>query len=161
VANLVRLLLLTGARKNEIAQCKWSWVELDSHKICLPDSKTGAKSLFLSDGAIQVLRDQRITSRDPSSEYVFPGGKQGAPIVNLYKPWGLICDECNLAKVRIHDLRHTAASIAVGQGIALPIIGKLLGHSQAQTTARYAHVGNDPALAAANAVGTALGASIM
>ncbi len=156
MANLFKLLLLTGARKNEIATCEWDWVDWDNRVIRLPDSKTGAKSLYLSDSALQVLKSQQVTTRNPDSDYVFPGAKRDGHIINLSKPWKLICEEAKLKNVRIHDLRHTAASIAVGQGVALPIIGRLLGHSQAQTTARYAHVDNDPALAAANVVGAAL-----
>ena len=128
----------------------------DHSVIRLPDSKTGAKPLYLSDSALQVLKSQQVTTRNPDSDYVFPGAKRDGHIINLSKPWKLICEEAELTNVRIHDLRHTAASIAVGQGVALPIIGRLLGHSQAQTTARYAHVDNDPALAAANIVGDAL-----
>ena len=93
-------------------------------------------------------------------KFVFPGAKADKAIVNLSKPWKLICEEAELENLRIHDLRHTAASIAVGQGVALPIIGRLLGHTQTQTTARYAHVDADPALKAANAIGQAIGAAI-
>ena len=156
MANVFRLLLLTGARKNEIAACEWAWIGWENSIIRLPDSKTGAKPLYLSGSAVQVLKSQKITTRRPDSEFVFPGVKRDGHIVNLAKPWRLICQEADLPDVRIHDLRHTAASIAVGQGVALPIIGRLLGHSQAQTTVRYAHVDSDPALAAANVVGTAL-----
>lgn len=160
VANLFRLLLLTGARRNEIATCEWEWIDWERQVILLPESKTGAKPLFLGDSALQVLQSQRVTTRDPDSCYVFPGKKQDAPLVNLSKPWKMICKAADLKDIRIHDLRHTAASIAVGQGVALPIIGRLLGHTQTQTTARYAHVDSDPALAAANAIGDVVGTSI-
>lgn len=156
MANYFRLLLLTGARKSEIATCKWGWIDWNTHLIHLPDSKTGSKPLYLSDGAIEVLQSQKTTSKDTTSKYMFPGAKRGCHIVNVSKPWALICNRANLTDVRIHDLRHTAASIAVGQGVALPIIGRLLGHSQTQTTARYAHVDSDPALAAANLIGAAI-----
>lgn len=76
-------------------------------------------------------------------------------MINLRKPWGRICLRASLQEVRLHDLRHTAASVAVAQGASLPVIGRLLGHSQAQTTQRYAHVDSDPALRAANAMGSA------
>ncbi|NVO56025.1 site-specific integrase [Rhodobacteraceae bacterium B1Z28] len=160
VANLIRLLLLTGARRNEIAKCEWGWVNWEQKRISLPDSKTGAKPLFLGDSALQVLQSQKVTTRDPDSVYVFPGKKLNSPLVNLSKPWKLICGAAELKGIRIHDLRHTAASIAVGQGVGLPVIGRLLGHTQTQTTARYAHVDSDPALAAANAIGNAVGGSI-
>lgn len=160
MANLFRLLLLIGARRSEITACEWDWIDWGRRIIALPDSKTGAKPLFLNSEAIAILRNQRVTSRDHTSKFVFPGKKDGQCIVNISKPWALICKEAELADLRIHDLRHTAASIAVGQGIALPIIGRLLGHTQTQTTARYAHVDTDPALKAADAIGKIVGAAI-
>lgn len=160
MANLFRLLLLVGARRSEISNCEWDWIDWDRRIIALPDSKTGAKPLFLSNEAVAVLESQKITTRHQSSKFVFPGMKAGQSIVNLAKPWKLICEEAALADLRIHDLRHTAASVAVGQGVALPIIGRLLGHTQAQTTARYAHVDADPALRAADTIGQAIGAAI-
>ncbi|KJZ21455.1 tyrosine-type recombinase/integrase [Tritonibacter mobilis] len=160
MANLFRLLLLVGARRSEISNCEWNWIDWERRIIALPDSKTGAKPLFLSDEAITVLENQKITTRHQSSKFVFPGAKADKAIVNLSKPWKLICEEAELENIRIHDLRHTAASIAVGQGVALPIIGRLLGHTQTQTTARYAHVDADPALKAANVIGQAIGAAI-
>ena len=77
-------------------------------------------------------------------------------MINLRKPWTRVCEHAGIEGVRLHDLRHTAASIAVGQGASLPVIGRLLGHSQAQTTLRYAHVDADPALIAANQIGDAV-----
>jgi len=77
-------------------------------------------------------------------------------MINLRKPWARICTRAELQEVRLHDLRHTAASVAVAQGASVPVIGRLLGHSQAQTTQRYAHVDADPALRAANFVGGAM-----
>lgn len=156
VARLFKLLLLTGARRSELQTCQWRWVDFDNRVIRLPDSKTGAKPLYLSDSALDVLRTQKAQTHQPESAFVFPGTGRGGHIINLSKPWKLICEEADLKDVRIHDLRHTAASIAVGQGVALPVIGRLLGHSQTQTTARYAHVDADPALSAANLIGEAL-----
>lgn len=160
MANLFRLLLLVGARRSEISNCEWDWIDWNRRIIALPDSKTGAKPLFLSHEALSVLESQKITTRHQSSRFVFPGMKASQSIVNLAKPWKIICDEAELDDLRIHDLRHTAASVAVGQGVALPIIGRLLGHTQTQTTARYAHVDADPALKAADTIGQALGAAI-
>ncbi|MBR2654927.1 MAG: site-specific integrase [Loktanella sp.] len=160
MANLFRLLLLVGARRSEISNCEWDWIDWSRRIIALPDSKTGAKPLFLSNQAIAVLEGQKITTRHPSSKFVFPGKNENRSIVNLAKPWKIVCDEAELGNLRIHDLRHTAASIAVGNGVALPIIGRLLGHTQTQTTARYAHVDADPALRAADTIGEALGAVI-
>ena len=153
IGNAIRLLLLTGARLTEITQAEWEWVNWKQQIIALPDSKTGKKPIYLSAAALELLRHQQANSRDATSEYIFPGQKAGQALVNLRKPWGRICERANIEGVRLHDLRHTAASIAVGQGITLPVIGALLGHSQAQTTLRYAHVDSDPALVAADAIG--------
>lgn len=156
MANAITLLLLTGARKNEILTCEWAWVSFDTQLIALPDSKTGRKPVYLSDQAIKLLQLQQEHSRDPNSKYIFPGQRKGQCIVNLSKPWGRICKRAELEDVRIHDLRHTAASVAVGAGVSIPVIGRLLGHSQPQTTARYAHVDHDPATLAANKIGHAI-----
>ncbi|MGB5864410.1 MAG: site-specific integrase [Sulfitobacter sp.] len=153
MANAITLLLLTGARKNELLTCEWSWVSFETCSIALPDSKTGRKTLYLSEHAVRLLQSQQEYSRDPDSKYVFPGQRKGQCLVNISKPWGRICNRAKLEDVRLHDLRHTAASVAVGEGVSLPIIGRLLGHSQPQTTARYAHVDRDPAVFAANAIG--------
>jgi len=154
-ANAIRLLLLTGARLNEVLTAKWEWLDAERCILALPDSKTGAKPVYLSDAALAVLDDQ--SSYSASSSFVFPGAGAEGRMINLRKPWTRICARAELQQVRLHDLRHTAASIAVAQGASLPIIGKLLGHSQAQTTQRYAHVDTDPALKAANAIGQAMG----
>ena len=153
-ANAIRLLLMTGARLTEILSAKWAWVDYDRCLIALPDSKTGAKPVFLSEAAIAILKEQ--SSSSGNGEFIFPGpGKNGA-MVNLRKPWIKVCERAGLSSVRLHDLRHTAASVAVAQGASLPIIGRLLGHTQAQTTHRYAHVDSDLALIAANAIGEAM-----
>lgn len=160
MANAFTLLLLTGARKNEVLTCRWTWVSLENSLIALPDSKTGQKSIFLSEQAVQILRMQQKQSRDPQSPFVFPGLRKGQCLVNISKPWARICEQAEVENVRIHDLRHTAASIAVGEGVSLPIIGRLLGHSQPQTTARYAHVDSDPAVIAANAIGVIISGTL-
>lgn len=152
----IRLLLLTGARLNEILTARWEWVDLERRVIELPDSKTGRKTLFLSDPALDVLHELRGLSTSADCPFVIRGRVRNQSLVNLTKPWKRICARADLAGVRIHDLRHTAASIGVGQGMNLPVIGRLLGHTQASTTQRYAHVDIDPALAAANRIGTAV-----
>ena len=153
IGNAVKLLLLTGARLTEITNAQWEWVDWKLQILALPDSKTGKKPVYLGASAIELLRQQQATSRDADSMYIFPGRSAGKPLHNLRKPWGRICQRAGIVGVRLHDLRHTAASIAVGQGITLPVIGALLGHSQAQTTLRYAHVASDPALMAVDAIG--------
>ena len=158
--NAVKLLLLTGARVTELTQAMWQWLNVEAKVLELPDSKTGKKTIYLSPTAIEILELQRTVSRDKESEYIFPGRSKGKPLHNLRKPSGKICEEAGISGVRLHDLRHTAASIAVGQGLGLPIVGRLLGHSQAQTTQRYAHVDSDPALKAAKIVGDIVGAAL-
>jgi integrase len=153
IGNAVKLLLLTGARLTEITNAKWEWVDWKLQILALPDSKTGKKPVYLGATAIELLRQQQATSRDADSIYIFPGRSAGKPLHNLRKPWGRVCERAGIKGVRLHDLRHTAASIAVGQGITLPVIGALLGHSQAQTTLRYTHVASDPALIAVDAIG--------
>jgi integrase len=101
-----------------------------------------------------------VLAAKKKSEFLFPGRSADKPMINLRKPWVRVCEKAGIEGVRLHDLRHTAASLAVGQGVSLPVIGRLLGHSQAQTTLRYAHVDNNPALAAANLIGSALGSRI-
>jgi integrase len=159
-ANAIRVLLYTGARLNEILTAKVSWVDWERRVIALPDSKTGKKLVYLSDQAILILRQQEVLAAKKKSEFLFPGRSADKPMINLRKPWVRVCEKAGIEGVRLHDLRHTAASLAVGQGVSLPVIGRLLGHSQAQTTLRYAHVDNNPALAAANLIGSALGSRI-
>ena len=150
-ANILELLLLTGARSSELASAQWPWVNWDMQMIELPDSKTGAKPIYLSDAAILVLRQQHARSKE--QQFIYPGRSKGKHIHNLRKPWSRICKEAGLEGVRVHDLRHTAASLALGSGTSLAIVGRLLGHTQVQTTLRYAHLDKDPALKAANSIG--------
>ncbi len=156
-ANAIELLLLSGARLNEVLKAEWSLVDYDNSVINVPDSKTGAKTIYLSDAALALLANQLEICGN--SIYIFPSNRSDGPLVNLRKSWCRICERAGLPSVRLHDLRHTAASIAVGQGASLAIVGKLLGHSQAQTTLRYAHVDIDPALRASNALGGAVSSS--
>ena len=151
---------MTAARVTEITQAKWEWVDFEAQVLALPDSKTGRRPVYLSPVAVNLLKSQLATTRDQKSEYIFPGRSEGKPLHNLRKPWGKVCTAAKIEGVRLHDLRNTAASIAVGQGVSLPVIGRLLGHSQTQTTQRYAHVDADPALQAAKIVGDIVGAAL-
>ena len=156
----VKLLLLTGARLNEILTAKWEWVDLERRVVYLPDSKTGKKTLYLSEAAVEVLRGLQALTTTAGNPYVIQGRVKGQPLVNLTKPWARICKRAGLKNVRLHDLRHTAASIGVSQGMNLPVIGRLLGHTQASTTNRYAHVDIDPALAAADKIGNVVSGAL-
>ena len=153
-ACVLELLLHTGARSGELASAQWVWVDWKLQIIMLPDSKTGPKPIYLSDPAVALLRQQYARSKDQA--FIFPGRSPGKHIHNLRKPWARICTKAGLNGVRVHDLRHTAASLALGSGSSLAIVGRLLGHSQAQTTLRYAHLESDPALRAANLIGKSI-----
>jgi integrase len=144
------LLVLTGARLNEILTLRWPEVDLDRQLLRLADSKTGAKTIFLNDAATDLLRTMPRLAGNP---HVIAGAKKGACLVNLQKPWRRVRARAGLNDVRIHDLRHSFASIAAGAGLSLPIIGKLLGHTQPVTTARYAHLAADPIRTASNLIG--------
>jgi integrase len=148
-----RLLLLTGCRLSEIQKLKWAWVDLDEMEIRLPDSKTGAKSVYLGEAAIDVFKKVPKVGGNP---FVIVGKKPGGYLTDMQRPWRRIRKLAELEDVRIHDLRHTFASggLVVGEGLSM--IGKLLGHTQIQTTARYAHLANDPIKAAATKIASRL-----
>lgn len=150
VITALRLLILTGARLSEILGLRWEWIDFEQCCIRLPDSKTGAKDIPLNQPALEEL--ERIP-RLQDNPYVIPGAKDGQHLVNLNKPWRRIRVKAGLPEVRIHDLRHSYASVAAAAGLGLPIIGALLGHTQAQTTARYSHLAMDPLRAATEEVG--------
>jgi integrase len=153
----ISLLVLTGARLNEILTLRWDYVQLAERVLRLPDSKTGAKVIFLNDAAIRLLRTMPRMVANP---FVIAGGKPGARLVNLQKPWRRIRAAANLDELRIHDLRHSFASVGAGAGMSLIVIGKLLGHNQAATTARYAHLSADPVRDASNLIGTRITAAM-
>lgn len=133
----IRLLILTGARRNEILTLQWRDVDLRRHLLILRDSKTGEKVIHLNEPAVQVLQ---TISRLAGNPYVIVGRVHGTHMVNIHKIWDQIRKEAGLEDVRIHDLRHSFASLAAETGASLPMIGKLLGHSQPRTTQRYAHL---------------------
>ncbi|WP_374545028.1 tyrosine-type recombinase/integrase [Rhodoblastus sp.] len=156
-AGAIRLLILTGARLREILGAKWEHVDLERGIIHLPDSKTGAKPIYLSAAAQEVL----ITlPRIKDNPHVIPGEKKGAPRPDLKRPWATLTRAAGLGGVRIHDLRHSFASFGAGASLGLPIIGKLLGHSQAATTHRYAHLDADPMRRAVDTIGSTINAAM-
>ena len=133
----IQLLIYTGARLSEILELKWKYVDLKQRLISLPDSKTGRKAIMLSKPAFKILKNIPKQKNNP---YVICGKISGQHLVNLQKPWRHIRKLANLTDVRIHDLRHSFASVGARQGGSLPAIGTLLGHSQSQTTDQYAHL---------------------
>jgi len=137
VVSAIRLLILTGARLNEILTLQWQHVDLENGLLMLPESKTGRKVILLNKAAREILEG---LPREAGNPYVICGHKEGRHLVNLQKPWRRIRKRAGLDDVRLHDLRHTFASLAARKGGSLPKIGALLGHSQVQTTQRYAHL---------------------
>ncbi len=133
----IRLLILTGARLREILDAQWSQLDLERGVLFLADSKTGKKPLYLSAAAQAVLASLPRVKGNP---YIVAGALQGASRADLNKPWRAVRKAAKLDDVRLHDLRHSFASFGAGASLGLPIIGKLLGHSQAATTHRYAHL---------------------
>ncbi len=136
----IRLLMLTGCRKSEILTLRWEHVALDAGELRLPETKTGARVISLPPMAVKLLAG---LPRDPDSPWVIPGRYPGTHLRELADAWKVIRTRAGLDDVRVHDLRHSFASRALALGESLPMIGKLLGHSQVETTARYAHLARD------------------
>ena len=153
----LRLLMLTGCRRNEILTLRWEDVDLEHDEIRLRDAKTGARAVPLSTTARQVLTS---LPRQPGNPWVISGRARGARLSNLNATWGVVRKKAALEDVRIHDLRHSYASRALSLGESLPMIGKLLGHSKVQTTARYAHLARDSVKVAAERVSDTLAADL-
>ncbi len=153
----IRLLILTGCRRNEVLTLKRSYMDWEKGVINLPDSKTGKKTIFLSPVALELIQSIPVQENNP---YLIMGAKTGNHLVNLEKPWRRIRKLAGLEDVRLHDLRHTYASIGAAMGLSLPMIGKLLGHAQVQTTARYAHLADNPLKQASSSIGSELMAAM-
>ena len=155
--NCIHLLLLTGCRLSEIQKLKWEYVDLDAGVLRLPDSKTGAKLVAIGQAVIEVFKSIPKIKDNP---YVITGQVGGQHLTDMQKPWRRLRKQAGLDDLRIHDLRHSFASDALQLGEDLPMIGKLLGHTQVQTTARYAHLKTAPIRAAADKVSDAIAASL-
>jgi integrase len=153
-----RILLLTGCRLSEIQTLAWNNVDLKGKELRLPDSKTGAKTVHLGETAVALLE---AVPRVTGNPYVIVGKKEKTHLTDLQHPWRRIREAAGLSNVRIHDLRHTFASggLLVGEGLAM--IGQLLGHTQVQTTARYAHLAADPVKQAATKISDRLALALL
>jgi integrase len=150
----LRLLALTGCRVFEILNLKWSEVDFERGLLLLEDSKTGKKTVVLNSAAMALLADL-----PRAGKYVIAGADPEKPRTDL-PSWPAIRRAAGLDGVRLHDLRHSFASVGVAAGMGLPIVGKLLGHTQAATTARYAHLGDHPVRRASEQIGETIAAAM-
>ena len=148
----IRLLMLTGCRLSEILKLRWEHVDLEAGELNLPDTKTGGRAVPLAPSAVRLLAG--LPRND--NPWAIVGRKAGSHLTDLQHPWHRIREQAELPNVRIHDLRHSFASRALALGEGLPMIGKLLGHTQVQTTARYAHLARDTVKASAARIGDSI-----
>jgi integrase len=153
VIDVVRFLLLTGRRRGEAENLKWTDVDLETG-IMRVRTKTGPRSFPLNAPTRELL-----AGVERRSEFVFPSARGDTP-VSLSVPWERIRDKAGFGDLRLHDLRHTHGSTAAGAGLGLVLIGKLLGHTRPDATLRYSHVHDDPAREAAERVGQRIAASL-
>jgi len=160
-ATIVRLLLLTGARRGEVLGMRWSQLDLENGKWTKPASTTKQKaehSVRLSNHARLVLADLRRAADKigQESDYVFTSNRTEHRR-DVRKAWRKLCRMANLRDIRIHDIRHSFASFLVSAGESLETIGGLLGHATPITTARYSHLTDEAQVRAANKVGAIVG----
>lgn len=151
-ATAIKLLLLTGARRNEVTFAKWDYIDWQKRTLLVPKSKNGKpRFIVLNQKALALLQQVPILQGNP---YVFPSPVTGAPSSSLHFPWTRIRKRAGLNDVRLHDLRHTFASLLVNNGVQLYTVQKLLGHLHVRTTQRYAHLTDGTLAEAAEIVGT-------
>jgi integrase len=159
VADAIRLLLLSGARKNEVLTMKWEHLDLTAGTWKKPASMSKTKKaneVELSAPA-RMLRVERMGRRPGGEEYVFPGrGNRAHHGRDIWHTWRRLCKAADISGLRIHDLRHSFASELVSAGYSLPLIGSLLGHRNPATTARYSHLYRDARREAVERVGAAV-----
>lgn len=156
-AAAIRLLLLTGCRRSEILGLRWEWIDRERAMIFLPDSKTGRKPVYLNAPALAVLANLPRILGNP---HVIAGHRDASAYVGLDKVWRRVRAAAGLLGLRLHDLRHSFASIGAAGGNSLLVLGKLLGHRNAATTERYSHLSADPMRAATEAIGRRIEAAM-
>ena len=154
----IRLLMLTGCRKSEILTLRWEEVDLDAGEIHLAETKTGARTVQLPPSAVRLLE---ALPRRAGSSWVLPGNRPETHMSGIDTAWRTVRAQAGLNDLRIHDLRHSFASRALALGETLPVIGKLLGHSDIETTARYAHLARDSIHEAAERIADSISADIV
>jgi integrase len=145
-ANAIRLLLLSGARRGELLKARWDDVDLEAGVWSKPASTTKQEKRHrvpLSDAARRLLSEMQ-EQVDEDAEWLFPAPRKPGPRTDLDDAWAALRGLAKVPDLRLHDLRHSYASVLASQGLSLPIIGALLGHASPTTTARYAHLLDDP-----------------
>jgi integrase len=153
-AKAIMLLFLTGARRNEVTQAEWSYIDWEQCTLLVPKSKNGQpRYVQLNSKALDVLRTVPRVAGNP---YVFPAPGTGRPMPHLFFPWDRIRKRAGLQDLRLHDLRHSFASFLVNNGEDLYEVQKLLGHSNPRTTQRYAHLSRERLARAAEVVASIL-----
>lgn len=157
VVAAIRALAFTGARRGEIENLRWRNVDVERGLLLLDDSKTREKTVYLSPPALSVLSG---LPRVAGNEFVFAGGRAGQRTGALDKVWSRVRQRAGLPDVRLHDLRHSYASVGASASFGLPVIGRLLGHTQASTTMRYSHLSADPLRRAADTIGATIAAAM-
>ena len=156
-SGIIRLCMLTGARVGEVRQARFEDFNLEHLSWTKPASTTKQRRVHrvpISDEAAAIVRQRRLAVVK-GAPWLFPGDTPGQPVKEIRRFWARLQKEVGIADVRIHDLRHTFASLLVSGGASLEMIGKLLGHSQMQTTQRYAHLMDSPLRAGVGAVASA------
>lgn len=149
LGSIVRLLLLTGARKMELLRAKWADIDLERRAWHIPETKTGVpRYVPLSSDAVAVIRGLRRWQKCP---WLIPNIETREPYTDLKRPWDTARGKAGLPDLRLHDLRHSAASFLVNSGVDLYAVGKILGHADHQSTMRYAHLANDTLMSAVEA----------
>ena len=156
VVAIVRLLMLTGCRFGEIAALEWDWIK--GKRIHLPDSKSGPRTVWLCDAARAVI--DAIPRYGEDCPYLFPDRPPTRPIATIQRQWDRIREEAGLPGLRLHDLRHSWASVAAMNGVGMVTIAKLLGHALVETTERYVHLSDRSVAEAADRVSGRIGAAL-
>jgi integrase len=154
---IIRLLAFTGARKSEIASLKWSELDLERGYLRLGDSKTGAKTIPIGAPAREVLASRSVVDGSP---YVFPAGSGKGHFQGVERVWAKVKLTAGFSNLRLHDLRHSFASMGLARGDALPVIGAILGHADVKTTSRYAHLTDDPVRQTADGIAQSIAAAL-
>jgi integrase len=150
-----KVLLMTGARRSEVFEAEWEWLDVDRRALILPDSKTGEKVIAIPDAAVAIVL---ALPRMQGCRFIFPSLKTDRPFVNFTPMWKAVLERAKVGRWRLHDLRHAFASAAVVAGAPIYVVGRQLGHAKPATTGRYAHVSDDPKRAVVETVAGLFGA---